>query len=136
MTNRDKLVNKIQSLGFPDNEIIVTLEEFFEGNDDFGSIGCNIYPDQPSPSDFYKKFKVFKSNVDVDEIYIRIADVEEENWPFTDTIYLITKLKIDQIKENLKDLSPDEVYEDWMYRKPINAPEIKSDMKVYSIWWD
>jgi hypothetical protein len=136
MTNRENLIQKIQTLGFPDNEIIVTIEDFFEGNDDFGSIGCNIYPDQPSLSDFYKRFKGIKQNESVDNIYIRIADIDDGIWPFTDTVYVISNLKIDQIKELLVDLRPDEVYEDWMYGKPINAPELRPDMKVYSIFWD
>jgi hypothetical protein len=35
---------------------LVTLEDFFIGNNDFGSVGYNFYPDQPSPHEFYEHF--------------------------------------------------------------------------------
>jgi hypothetical protein len=136
MTRKDDLIQKIKALGFPESEVVVSVEDFFEGNEDYGSIGCNIYPNQPSPADFYKKFKELKQNKSVGDILIRIVDIEDGDWPFTDAVYIISNLNVEQIKELVKDLTPDEVYEDWMYKKPINAPEIKPDMKVFSIWWD
>jgi hypothetical protein len=50
--NRDGDINDF-SVARP----LVGLEEFFEGNDDYGSIGYNFYPDQPAPSEFYALFK-------------------------------------------------------------------------------
>ncbi len=57
MNRKEKLYKKIESLGYLDNEILVTIEDFFEGNNDYASIGVNLYPHQPFPSDFHSKFK-------------------------------------------------------------------------------
>ena len=136
MSKKDKLFEKIESLGYPDNEILVMLEDFFEGNNDYGSIGVNLYPNQPSPSDFYSKFKEIRQLDSVDNIYVRIADTVDGDWAYTDAVYIVTTLSIPDLQKLLTDLQPDEIYEDWMYGKPINAPDLTNDFKVYSAWWD
>ncbi len=136
MSKKDKLFEKIESLGYPENEILVTLDDFFEGNNDSASIGVNIYPHQPPPSYFYSKFKEISQLDSVDNIYVRIADTEDGNWAYTDVVYIITTLAKVDLQQLLTDLQPDEIYEDWMYDKPINAPELTNNFKVYSIWWD
>jgi hypothetical protein len=55
--NRQILVNRIKAQGLPSPHRplpLVTLEEFFTGNDDYGSIGCNLSPPL-GPQYFYKK---------------------------------------------------------------------------------
>jgi hypothetical protein len=136
MDKKTSLTRKIKSLGFPDKEIVVTLDDFFEGNSDPGSIGPNIYPDQPLPKEFYKKLSDLKGSDKVVDVLVRISDVEDLDWPYTDTIYIITNLTSEELKVILKDLYPDEIYDDWMYGKPVNAPTIEEGMKVYSVWWD
>ena len=46
METRTKLIMKIKQQGDPNDpkepDPIVSLEDFFEGNRDIGSIGCNI----------------------------------------------------------------------------------------------
>lgn len=136
MERKVKLLNKIESLGFPENEILVTLEDFFEGNNDRTSIGVNILENQPSPQEFYIELKKIRNLDNVQDVLVRIQDIEDTDWPFTDTIYIISSLSFEEIKSNLKELQPDEIYEDWMYSIPINAPEIEYGNKVFSVWWD
>jgi hypothetical protein len=52
---------------------LLTLEEFFEGNDDFGSIGYNL-PDQPSPAEFYSLLKEIRNRTDVADVRIEVLD--------------------------------------------------------------
>ncbi len=136
MSKKDKLFEKIELLGYPDNEILVTLEDFFEGNHDYGSIGVNLYPHQPSPSDFYLKFKEIRQLDSVDNIYVRIADINDGDWAYTDNVYIVTSLSKVELQILLKDLMPDELYEGWGDTKPINAPDLPDDFKVISAWWD
>ena len=137
MDKRANLIKKVKNLGFPDNEIVVTLEDFFDGNSEEGSIGPNIYPNQPSPEEFYNELNALKSSGTVDDIYVRIADIEDPpGWPYTDAIYIISDLSKDKLSNKLKKLYPDEIYEGWMYGKPVNSPIIKTGLKVYSVWWD
>lgn len=56
MVGREDLMEKIRQKGDPNDPnavpILVTLEDFFEGNDDPGSIGCNLTP-MLGPQAFY-----------------------------------------------------------------------------------
>lgn len=136
MNKKEKLVEKIYSIGYPENEIVVSLEDFFDGNNDRASIRPNIHIDQPSPQEFYQKLSELKKSEKVEDILIRIQDVEDLDWPFTDTVYIISELTMEELKAKLTDLKPDEIYEEWMYGKPINTPEIKSEFSIFSVWWD
>ena len=136
MDKKTNLTAKIKALGFPGKEIAVTVDDFFEGNAEPGSIGPNIYPSQPSPKEFHDKLNDLKNTDKVVDILVRIADVEDLGWPYTDTVYFITDMTKEELAANLMDLFPDEIYDDWMYGKPVNAPAIKEGMKVYSVWWD
>ncbi|MEM1337347.1 MAG: hypothetical protein AAF634_10345 [Bacteroidota bacterium] len=136
MNKKEKLIEKIYALGYPENEIAVSLEDFFDGNNDAASIGPNIHTDPPSPQEFYQQLSELKKSEKVDEILIRIQDVEDLDWPFTDTVYIVSKLSMEELKLTLTALQPDEIYEEWMYGKPINVPEIKDGFSIYSVWWD
>lgn len=136
MNKKEKLIEKIHLIGYPENEIVVSLEDFFNGNNDQGSIGPNIHIDQPSPQEFYRHLLELKKSESVRDILIRIQDIDDSDWPFTDTVYVISKLSTGELKSKLTDLQPDEIYEEWMYGKPINAPQIEDGFSIHSIWWD
>ena len=136
MDKRTELLNKILQNGFPDKEVVVSVEEFFDGNDDSSSIGCNIYPDPPSLQTFYETFKRLKATDEIENIFIRIADIEDTVWFYTDTVFIIGDITIDDLKEMVKDLRPDEIYSGWMYGLPANLNNLNIDKKVYSIFWD
>lgn len=131
---KDKILDEIKKYGFPEKEVAVSIETFFEGNNDTGSIGVNLYP-QPSLEDFYSVFKKIKSYDKTESIFVRIAeDDEDAEWFYTDTVYIVGNYSIDEIKVMVKEIQPDEIYENWMYGKPVNIPETKNN--VFSIWWD
>jgi hypothetical protein len=134
MDRKIKIVNEIRKHGFPAKEVAVTLEEFFEGNNDDASIGVNLYPHQPSPQDFYDVFKRIKDSEKTENIFVRISDAEEGDWFYTDAVYVVGKWAPDELREVVRDLRPDEIYEGWMYGKPVNISQTND--KVLSLWWD
>jgi hypothetical protein len=134
---RSILLKKIKERGFPKNEVFVSIDEFFEGNNDDGSIGANIYPDPPSLADFYNTLKEIKKDSRTDELLVRIADIDDTEWFYTDMIYISGRYKSAEIKKLFKLLRPDEVYEGMMYdEEPSNIPQLKPGSKAYSVWWD
>lgn len=133
MNSAKKLFKKI---GYPEQEVVLSIEEFFEKNESIGSIGPNIFPDPPSPSDFYKILKEIKRMDTTQDVLIRICDIDDEEWPFSETIYILSSLSADYIEEIVKKLRPDEVSTGWLNQKPINAPELETNIKVISLWWD
>jgi hypothetical protein len=135
--NKSALLTKLERFNLLDNEVVLTLHDFFEGNDDYGSIGVNIYPDQPSPQTFYNTFKSLLAEKKANEILVRVADTgEPDDWFYTDTVYVIGTVTMEELKTSLSHLQFDEIYEEWMYGAPANAPEIQGENKVFSVWWD
>jgi hypothetical protein len=91
MTLLERIVNRINRSGDVNHaktpRPLLSLEEFFEGNDSFGSIGYNFYPDQPSPTEFYEFFRLVRNKPSVAAVLVEISQHEvPEEWPSTDTI--------------------------------------------------
>lgn len=139
MTPREKLIAKIEEQNPPGElrEIVVSLEEFFTGNDDPGSIGGNLGTEQPPIAEFHRRLLEIRSKPAVQDVLVRIYAYDDPtSWPYTDTVYIITSAPIKDVQAWVSPLRPDEVRAEWMYGKPPAAPEVKPSMTPYSIWWD
>ncbi len=119
---------------------LVTLEEFFEGNDDYGSIGYNFYPDQPAPSKFYRLFKSIRDKPEVTDVRVEVKDLEDpEGWPATDTVWIITRASTNDVKAWLgQRFRADDILvgfptDGYYTREPYAVPE---GMQAIGIWWD
>jgi hypothetical protein len=123
---RQKLINRVRELGLPKLDApfpLVTLEEFFEGNDDSGSaaIGCNLMPPL-HPRFFYEKLKEIRSRPDVEDALVEIIEVEEQDlsmWPFSDRVDVFTKAPKDQVAAWGAALRPDTVDEGFTNGKRV-----------------
>lgn len=129
----DELRQEIKEQGFPDNEIAVTLELFFNGNNELGSIGPNL-DHELAPDKFYALFKKIESDNRTNSIFVRIADMEDGLWPYSDAIYLIGIWTKEDLYNAIKISAPTEIMEGWLYGKPMNIKQIEGN--VFTIWWD
>ena len=116
------------------------MEEFFEGNNDWGSIGYNFYPDQPAPSEFYAFFKNIRSRPEVVDVLVEVVlhEVPEE-WPSTDTIWIITSAATDDVKEWLgKRFQADDIVEGWSEEQgfEVESYKVPDGMHPVGVWWD
>lgn len=139
MTAREKLIEKIQAQNPPGElrEIVVSLQEFFTGNNDPGSIGVNLGPDQPPIAEFHRVLEEIRGRPNVQDVLVRIHDYDDPtSWPYTDTVYIISSAPLATVQEWVSPLLPDEVHAGWMYGKPPAAPEVEATMTPYSVWWD
>lgn len=117
---------------------VVSLEDFFEGNDDYGSIGCNLpIGDHPGPNGFYSLLKAVRDKAEVQDVLVEIDEVEDDTWPFSERVYIITSAAQSKVAEWLKPLSPDEVDEGIQWDRPAGAfPALLPEVEVYAAWWD
>src|SRR6185295_9643233 len=88
---------------------IVAAERFFEGNDDLGSIGCNL-DEHPGVDAFRDIFASLLRRPDVQAIYAQISELDPGDgcWPFTDTILVVGAISADELREAVSKLQPDE----------------------------
>jgi hypothetical protein len=135
-TKRNTLLEKIKISGFPKNEVFVSIEDFFDGNADEGSIGVNIYPNPPSLKTFYNTLKRVEKSAQTENVLVRIADIDDTEWFYTDTVYISGRYSLDEVREIFKPIKPDEIYEGMIYSKTSNIPQLNIGCKGYCVWWD
>jgi hypothetical protein len=114
------------------------LRNSFSGNDDEGSIGCNLTP-MLGPQVFYAKLRAIRSLPNVQDVLVEIIEVEEADpsmWPFSDRVYLFTDAEPGDVEHWAVDLQPDAVEEGFTNGEPTSAPKLQSGYRCLSIWWD
>lgn len=117
---------------------LVTLEEFFEGNNDYGSIGYNLSLENV-PVTFYKLFRAIRERPDVETVLVEVKDHENpDEWPSTDTVWVITSATPDDVETWLsKDWAQDEILEGFdLSEGPMEPYEIPQGMRAIGLWWD
>ena len=121
---------------WPPHEIIVPIEEFFDGNDDAGSIGCNL-SDHPGIDAFREQLTGLVSRPDVEAVYARISELNpgDDSWPFTDTVFVVGSISSEILRELVEPLQPDEIGEASQFGVPsIITQQHKAPSQA--IWWD
>lgn len=142
MSPRDRLLARIGDINdFSRPRPLVTLEEFFEGNDDPGSIGYNL-PDPPEPREFYKFLLGLRAKGEVTDIRIEVKDLEDpDGWPSSDTIWIITTASPRDVRSWFPErLAPDEVldgFEPYGKQEPgLEAYSIPKGSRAVGLWYD
>ena len=142
MGKRDKLIHNLRSQELSGRKRalpVVSLENFFEGNDDYGSIGCNLSADEhPGPQGFYEILRAIRQREDVQDVLVEIHEWEEdeEAWPFSERIYILTTATPNDVAQWVACLHPDDVSEGYAFGKPPFAPISEPGQRVFSVWWD
>ena len=130
---RNALVEELSQASDP---ILVPIARFFDGNNDLGSIGCNL-ADHPGIEAFQKIFSALAQRADVTALYAQIAEVDpgEGCWPFADTVFVFGDIPEEELRNLLAPLQPDEV-------GPISSFDVSPAVKsrhpkpVLLAWWD
>ena len=118
-------------------EPVVDLELFFEGNDDLGSIGCNLL-DHPGTAHFYEVLRSMRDRPDVHGVWVGITEVlPPGEWPFSDHVYVVTTATAHDVARWAASLDPDEPGDDWWNGAPPLQPiAIPPDAHLVMLWWD
>ena len=137
--SRTRLLTRIGDVNDPKvPRPLVTLEEFFEGNDDPGSIGYNL-PEPPEPREFYALLLEIRDKPGVADVRIEVMQLEDpEGWPNSDTIWVITTSTPDEVRSWFPDrLAPDAVYDGFQTAvHPLEHYSVPTGMRAVGIWYD
>jgi hypothetical protein len=138
LQKRAALVDGILALAaLQDVMPVVSVEAFFDGNDDCGSIGCNL-PEHPGVQRFYSILAAIKARSDVQDVLVGIYEIvdDETSWPFAETVYILTSADGSVVQEWVAELQPDEVTEGFPYGDPPGAPTLAPGTHPIRVWWD
>ena len=115
---------------------LVPIARFFDGNDDLGSIGCNL-DRHPGINVFHDILVGLLDRPDVEAVYAQIAELDpgEDSWPFTDTILVVGAISAHDLSAVVSRLEPDEVTgaKDSGVSTPIGVPP---ESPTLVLWWD
>ncbi len=125
-----------EELTAQDEPQLVAIDRFFDGNDDEGSIGCNLIP-HPGMDKFRETFLALQRRSDVEAIYAQISELDpgDDCWPYTDTVLLMGSISPDELWSAVEHLQPDEVsVGDVADAAPSMADRHQGTM--CALWWD
>ena len=140
MTALSKITKRVNLHGDPDAvetpRPLLTLEEFFEGNDVVGSIGCNLET-TPDPSEFYKLLNQIREKKNVQDVRVQVTAFDDPDWPFSDTVWVITSEEPEVVSSWFPEhLKPDECWSGWIDDQPYEEIEVQLGMEPVACWWD
>jgi hypothetical protein len=115
---------------------LVSIEQFFDGNDDLASIGCNLI-DHPGMDVFRDTFDAIRRRPDVEAVYAQIAEIDpgEGYWPFADTVFIVGALAVEEARRLFARLQPDQVDRADPSLVPAPLAE-KHGAPILVVWWD
>jgi hypothetical protein len=139
MTPLQRITERVNRLGHPDTSEtprpLLTIDEFFVGNSEVGSIGCNLSP-TPTPAQFYEFLRAIAQRPEVKDIRVQITAFDAPEWPFSDTVYIMTSAAPDEVASWFPDeLKPDETWAGFMDQsyEPYSVP---AGAEPIACWWD
>jgi hypothetical protein len=133
-------INKCKALkarlGPEDYGQVVPIADFFDGNDDKGSIGCNLSA-HPGVGVFRDVLTGLLRRPDVEAIYVQISELDpgEDSWPFTDKVLVAGKISADDLRDAVESLQPDEVGDAMEFGASPSIAE-QHGVPVLVVWWD
>lgn len=139
MTPLERITERVTRLGHPDNaetpRPLVAVDEFFDGNTEVGSIGCNL-ESTPTPAQFYEVFRAIGQRPEVKDIRVQITAFDVPEWPFSDTVYILTSASPDEVASWFpKELTPDETWAGFV-DQPYEPYQIPEGTRPIACWWD
>jgi len=139
MTPLEIITERVCRHGHPDlvesPTPLLTVFEFFEGNTVLGSIGCNL-ESVPRPVEFYNLFQLMLKRADVSDIRIQITAFDDPDWPFTDTVYIMTSATESEVASWFPAaLAPDEVWTGFIDQE-FEYYAVPEKTNPIACWWD
>jgi hypothetical protein len=137
MDARQRLLERIGDINtFDRPRPVVTLEEFFDGNEDPGSIGCNL-PEAVGPQEFFTFLVQLRMRQDISTVLVEVTQHDDpDDWPFSDTIWIVTSLSQGALARLFPErLRPDEwrTYPPDYEIEPIRCP---AGTEAFAAWYD
>ncbi len=116
---------------------MLTIPEFFDGNESEGSIGCNLVP-TPSPAEFRVVLERIAGREDVVDVRVQITMFDEPDyWPFSDTVWIVTRASPDEVRGWFSsEMAPDESWKGWQADRQYEPCEVPDGFAAVACWWD
>ena len=135
-----RVTERANRLGNPDDQStprpLLTLAEFFDGNEAVGSIGCNLTP-TPTPAEFRALLSDIAARPQVGDVRVQVTMFDDPEWPFSDTVWVIASASPSEVALWFpEELAPDSVDVGWQPGTAYEPCTVPSGMQPIACWWD
>lgn len=146
LQKRNQVIQKVLAIYAHDKTLpVVSLEEFFDGNDDNFSIAANLNP-HSGVATFADVLQRVRAQNDVQDLFVEIHECpdpddseDDDIWMTSMVVFIITSASLQEIQDWLKSLSPSLVHEGWHVADGVSVPvaddELWAGMRAVRIWW-
>jgi len=140
MTPLERITERVSRHGDVNDPLtprpLLTLTEFFEGNDAVGSIGCNLVP-TPTPAEFHALLNRISARPDVADVRVQVTRFDAPEWPFSDVVWVVTSADAAEVVKWFDDaVRPDECSAGWPEQTAMEACHVPHGMQPIACWWD
>ncbi len=130
MTALDRITRRINRIGDPNDptkpRALLTVSEFFDGNEVLGSIGRNLSP-TPTPAEFRSVLMQIAQRPGVGDVRVQVTMFDDPAWPFSDTVWIMTSAEPSEVASWFpENMEPDSVDEGWApgsHMRPVPCPQ-------------
>ncbi len=144
MDPRKQLLEKLEALDALDDAHfpVVTLDEYFTGNDQEESIAPNQWEyGRPPIREIHAHFQAIAQRPDVQGVYVGLHQdwsmaLECDDWPAAENIHVISSVRQETAEQWLEGLEADGLIVGWPYGKHAAAPEPGAGFHIYTVCWD
>lgn len=115
---------------------LVTLEQYFDGAEGQAGLLCNSYV-EPDNDMVLATLQSVRGRPEVHDVRIAITQCDDEEWPFSDKVVIITRASEDEVIGWLPDgFEPDETWEGDVEHLPAESIEVPSAYRKLWLWYD
>ncbi len=141
MMGSQQLVQHLRDAGGSPHSaaVAVSLETFFEGNDDIGSIAPNL-DDHPGPAQVYEVLRAVRARQDVLDVVVLVRmeadDYDPTEWPFAEAVHVTTSAPADSFSAAADSLDADPVTLGAWSDDVLSHPPVPPSHHICTISWD
>jgi hypothetical protein len=140
MTPLERVTARVNRLGDVNKQgtplPLLTIAEFFDGNETIGSIGCNL-PGSPPASVMRALCESIAARGQVKDLRILVTQFDEPEWPFSDAIYVMTDAEPEEVLSWFpEELAPDEVFVRLFDDQAFEPCDVPPGTRPIGCWWD
>jgi hypothetical protein len=113
----------------------IEAKVFFDGNDDPGSIGCNL-DEHPGVGEFARVLGELSGRPDVQGVWVVVFEIDpgEDSWPFADLVIVAGTISLKTLRSLVKGLQPTTVESAAEFSVPEDLASQHD--RLLALWWD
>jgi len=124
-----------------DIEILLSPDMYFDGYDEGHCTICANNSDSISTSRFAARLREVAAQPGVSAVFVRFYDYSdaegsEDCWIGSDSIYLVTKASLDEVREWFSDFEVSDVWLESDLTKFDGLSKIPDGFHLVAVWWD